>query len=265
MAFTQCGCGGEERTGPLVTSPFRLEFPGVGGASAVRVTETTELPSALTALGLPPPRPTLVVIGGAGGLDATDMDRLRPLFVSGIAPVMGEYGTVGVDGGTRAGVMQLFGEARQAAAFPLLGVAAAGTVRLPDATDSDGPQGFELEPRHTHFLIVPGDHWGAEAPWIADAATVLAGNAPSITLLINGGDIAYSDVAVSVRAGRPVVAITGSGRTADVLAGALAGESSDERAAALARSGLVRSVAADAPERLAELLDTIFGDGREAN
>ncbi|QZH61967.1 hypothetical protein K1X22_09835 [Mycolicibacterium farcinogenes] len=245
-----------------MTSPFRLEFPNTGGAPAVQVSRTTELPSALAALGLHAPRPTVVVIGGAAGLDAADMDRLRPLFASGIAPAMQKCGAVGVDGGTLAGVMQLFGEVRQAAAFPLLGVVAAGTTQLPDTTGPDRAQGVALEPRHTHFLIVPGDHWGAEAPWIADAATVLAGSAPSITVLINGGDIAYSDVELSVRAGRPVVAITGSGRTADAFAHALAGQPTDERTAALVRSGLIRSIPANAPERLAELLRTVLGGGR---
>ncbi|CRZ17149.1 hypothetical protein [Mycolicibacterium neworleansense] len=248
-----------------MTSPFRLQFPNAGEAAAVRVTETTELPSALSALGLIPPRPTVVVVGGAGGFDATGMDRLRPLFDSGIAPVMQKYGAVGVDGGTLAGVMQLFGEARAAAAFPLLGVAAAGTVKLPDASAPDHAQGYELEPRHTHFLIVPGDHWGAETPWIAEVTTILADSAPSITVLINGGDIAYSDAELSVRAGRPVVAIAGSGRTADTFARALAGQPTDERTAALVRSGLIRSIPADAPERLVELLETVLGDGRNVS
>lgn len=248
-----------------MTSPFGLEFPNAGRALAARVTETAELRSVLTALELLPPRPTVVVVGGAGGLDATEMDRLRPLFASGITPVMEKFGAVGVDGGTLAGVMQLFGEVRATAAFPLLGVVAAGTVRLPGTSAPDDGHSFALEPRHSHFLIVPGDKWGAEAPWIAEAATVLADSAPSITVLINGGDIAYSDVELSVQAGRPVVAVAGSGRTADAFANALAGESVDERVAALVRSGLIRSVPADSPEGLAELLETVLGDGRSAN
>jgi hypothetical protein len=107
---------------------------------------------------------------------------------------------------------------------------------------------------------VPGDQWGAESPWIADTATVLADTAPSITVLINGGEIAYSDVERSVQAGRSVVAVAGSGRTADEFAAALAGESADERAAALITSGLIRSVPADQPAVLAELLEAILGD-----
>ncbi|MFV8167622.1 hypothetical protein ACNQVK_36840 [Mycobacterium sp. 134] len=245
-----------------MTAPFRLEFPNAGRALAARVAETAELRSVLTALELVPPRPTVVVVGGAAGLDATDMARLRPLFASGIAPVMEKCGAVGVDGGTLAGVMQLFGEVRAGASFPLLGVVAAGTVRLPGTSSPDDGHSFELEPRHTHFLVVPGDKWGTEAPWIAEVATVLAEGAPSVTVLINGGDIAYSDVELSVNAGRPVVAIAGSGRTADAFANGMAGELVDGRVATLVRSGLIRSVPADEPEGLAELLETVLGGNR---
>jgi SLOG in TRPM, prokaryote len=242
-----------------VTTPFRLEFPNTVGALGVRVLEANELKMALAALGLHPPRPTLVVVGGAGGFDEADMDRLRALFESGIVPVMTKYGAVGVDGGTLAGVMRLFGEARAAAEIPLVGVVAAGTVQLPGAQPPQ--QGAaELEPHHTHFVIVPGDQWGAESPWIAETATVLADTAPSITVLINGGEIAYADVERSVQAGRSVVAVAGSGRTADEFAAALAGESADERAAALIPSGLIRSVPADQPAVLAGLLEAILGE-----
>lgn len=242
-----------------MTSAFRLEFANRRGALAVHVSDTHELPSALGALGLHPPRPSLVVVGGAGGFDEADMNRLRALFMSGIGPVMAKCGAVGVDGGTFAGVMQLFGEAREAAGFPLLGVVAAGTVRLPGGP-APRQEAAALEPRHTHFVIVPGDQWGAESPWIAQTATVLAGSAPAITVLINGGEIAYSDIERSVQAGRGVVVVAGSGRTADVFASALAGDPADERAVALARSGLVKSVPADEPAVLADLLEAVLDD-----
>ena len=73
-------------------------------------------------------------------------------------------------------------------------------------------------------------------------------------MLVNGGQIAYSDVQQSVEVGRPVVVISGSGGTADVFAAAVAGASADERAAALVKSGLIRSVPMDEPAVLAELL-----------
>ena len=100
-------------------------------------------------------------------------------------------GLVAIDGGTWSGVMRLFGEVRSDADldFPLLGVAAVGTVMLPGAQPrQDDAAG--LDPDHSHFLLVPGDEWGAEAGWIARVATVLAGDTPSATVLINGGEIA---------------------------------------------------------------------------
>jgi hypothetical protein len=237
-----------------VTSPLQFDFPD-GAARAVDVDDVGELPSALTTLGLQPPRPTVVVVGGADGLDEAGIDRLRPLFTTAIVPVLDQHHAVALDGGTLSGVMRLLGEARSTlrAPFPLLGVVAGGTVALPDRPTPRTADAV-LEPHHTHFVIVPGDAWGAESPWIAQAATVLAGGAPSVTVLINGGEIAYGDVERSVQAGRPVVVIAGSGRTADVLAGALAGNNADERAQALAASGLVSSLPVDEPAALADVI-----------
>ncbi len=243
-----------------MTSPFRVELTDAGSARAVHVNEEHQLPAALDVLGLHAPRPTVVVVGGAAGLEKAGMERLRPVFGVGIAPVMETYGAVGVDGGTRFGVMRLFGEARAAtqATYPLLGVVAAGPVKLSQQRAS-GHAETVLERNHTHFVIVPGKKWGAEAPWIARAATVLAGTAPSVTVLVNGGQIAYADVQRSVETGRPVVVIAGSGRTADVFVAALAGAPADKRAVALVKSGLIRSVPMDEPGVLAELLTVILG------
>jgi hypothetical protein len=241
-------------------SLFRVQLADARSAPAVHVSQAGGLRSALDVLGLHPPRPTVIVVGGAAGLEETRMDGLRPVFAVGVAPVLQTYGAVGVDGGTRFGVMRLFGEARAAgqASFPLVGVVAAGPVQLPGEQTSRHAETV-LEPHHTHFVVVPGEKWGAEAPWIARTATVLAGSAPSVTVLVNGGQIAYSDVRHSVQAGRPVCVISGSGGTADVLVAALAGASADQRAAALVTSGLIRAVPMDEPAAVAELLTAALG------
>ena len=241
-----------------MTSPFRIELIGAAAALGVQVSEATELPAAMEALGLYPPRPTVVVVGGAAGLNEARIHGLPAVFATGIAAVMGRCGAVGVDGGTPFGVMRLFGEAREGA-FPLVGVVAAGTVSLPRG-QAFGHAEAVLEAHHTHFVIVPGDKWGAEAPWIARTATVLAQAMPSITVLVNGGEIAYSDVAHSVDAGRRVVVIAGSGGTADVLADALAGDPADYRTAALISSGLIRVIRMDQPTLLAEVLTATLGE-----
>jgi TRPM family ion channel len=231
----------------------------------MHVTAEGELRAALEGLGLHPPRPTVVVVGGAAGLEEARMNGLRPLFADVIAPAMHRYGAVGVDGGTGFGVMRLFGEARGAgdATFPLLGVVAAGPVQL---LRRDGPSSHvpaTLEPNHTHFVVVPGQEWGAEAPWIARTATVLSGGAPSVTVLVNGGEIAYSDVRHSLEAGRPIVVVSGSGGTADVFADALAGGPGAGRVAALVGSGLIHAVRIDEPATLAEALTGVLGAAAE--
>ena len=95
---------------------------------------------------------------------------------------------------------------------------------------------------------------GAPSRLDRPVATVLAGDTPSATVLINGGEIAYSDVERSLAAGRSVLAVAGSGRTADDLAAALRGDPADERAVALAESDLVQAVPAENPSRLAHTL-----------
>ena len=241
-------------------SPFRIELAGNESGLGVQVDDASELPAAMEALGLHPPRPTVVVVGGAASLEKTGIDGLRPLFATGITPVMQRYGAVGVDGGTPFGVMRLSGEARAVAvpAFPVVGVVAAGTVQLPRGKPFNHAETV-LEAHHTHFVIVPGDNWGDEAPWIARTATVLAGAASSITVLIGGGEIAYADVGHSVEAGRRVVVVAGSGGTADRLVDALAGATADQRSAALIGSGLIHVVQKDQPTHLAELLTEALG------
>jgi SLOG in TRPM, prokaryote len=243
----------------LVTSLLRVQLTDAASARAVQISEANELRAGLGMLGLQSPRPTVVIVGGAAGLK--HLDRVRPAFVEAIVPVMEQYGAVGVDGGTQSGVMRVFGEARAAAQakFPLVGVVAAGTVQLPH-TQATRDTDAVLEPNHTDFVFVPGRKWGAEAPWIARTATVIAATAPSITVLINGGHIAYADVERSIETGRCVIVIAGSGRTADVFDRALAGASGDQRAATLARSGLIHSVPIGETSALAELLASILGE-----
>ena len=51
-----------------------MNLSEVSTATAVHVREVDELPSALAALGLHRSRPTVVVVGGAAGIDDAGMD-----------------------------------------------------------------------------------------------------------------------------------------------------------------------------------------------
>lgn len=233
-------------------SALTIRFADGRTAPGVRVDRVGDLPDALAVLGLDPPRPVVVVVGGAAGLDRADRRRLRPLFEAGLAPVVDDLDAVVVDGGTRSGVMRVIGEARfrTGGQFPLVGVAAAGTIALV----GDRPPRHDaarLDAHHTHFVVVPGATWGAEAPWIAQVASIVAGGAGSVTLVVNGGEIVYADVERSLDAGRPVLVVAGSGRAADELATAVRGDPADDRALALAASALVRVVPGDDPDELA--------------
>lgn len=222
---------------------FELTFSNGLTARVVKVSRSAELAGALRELSLRSTTSTLVLIGGAGELRDDDLDRLRPLFIDVMAPLAESLGASVVDGGTDAGVMRLMGQAHDEmkATFPLIGVAATGTVTLP-GVPRPSPDAASLESHHTHFVLVPGSEWGDESPWLAHVASVLANGAPSVTVLVDGGETAWEDVSQSIEFSRMIVAIAGSGRTADKLVGTLRGETTDERARKLVTSGLLQAV-----------------------
>ena len=176
----------------------------------------------LKELDLGTPHDTLVIVGGASGLDADQQMQLDGLFHRVLAPLAEELQLYVVDGGTNAGVMRLMGQARTAigGTFPLIGVAPQSLVNLPDRV-VEHPDASTLEPNHTHCLLVPGGNWGDESPWIAETATHLSGSHESMTILINGGSVTVKDAYASVKAGREVIIVSGTGRVADDLTAAL--------------------------------------------
>lgn len=227
------------------------------GVSVCSVDEMASLTGCLQRLGLNELRPTLVLVGGASGLDDDQQIHLDSLFNSVLAPLAEELGLHVVDGGTDAGVMRLMGKARTAigGTFSLIGVTPRSLVNLPDRT-AEHPDACTLEPNHTHCVLVPGDKWGDESPWMAEIATQLSGKHESITILINGGSITWQDAYASVMAGREIAIMAGSGRTADIIVRALQGKPvEDPRTNALLSSGLLSSIDLENPP--AELKEAI--------
>jgi hypothetical protein len=236
---------------------FQLIFNQEQTAVAIRVSEVAQLPDALEKISLGGCHPILVIVGGASQISDADFLSIQSLFVEVLAPIAERLGAYVVDGGTDAGVMRLIGYARNQiqAQFPLIGVAPIGKVILPEQTTIPADDASPLQADHTHFVLVPGNDWGDESPWIVDVATVLTGGLPSVTVLINGGEITFMDALNSITAGRLVMAIAGSGRTADKLALALGGYATDERAIKLAASGKLQTINLDAKRE--ELTNTI--------
>jgi hypothetical protein len=240
--------------------PCNFTFTNKLSAKAIQVHNLVDLSDALCKIGLDQRCPTLVLVGGASGIGEDDKARLKQLFTQEIAPLAQELGVAVVDGGTDAGIMGFMGQARTqcGGTFPLIGVAALGTVILPNVPPPSS-DAAPLEPNHTHFILVPGSNWGDESPWLAHIASVLSQGFPSATIVVNGGEITFQDVSYSVEAGRHVVTLDGTGRTADKLAAALRGEATDQRAEQLAASGKMQAIALlEHPARLTAVIKELL-------
>lgn len=190
-------------------------------------------------------------------LDWVREQQIPHLFRDMLSPLLDRLGAAVIDGGTDSGVMALIGRARAAAgaSFSLIGIAARCTVKLPDKPRSRGNVGASLEPNHTHFLFVPGDRWGDEAPWIGSITATLAAGAPSATLAVGGGKVTRLDIEESLRAGRPTLLLAGSGGTTDELVGAARGNGLAALGVGPDRAGLLRVTE---PAGLADLLNALL-------
>lgn len=210
-------------------APFDIMLAPGTTRRAVRVDDPTELPRAIAALGIPRPRPVIVLIGGAGKMPETDATTAAEVIEKAVVPVAVERGATLVDGGTDAGIMRHAGRARAngGSSFSLVGVAAVGTVSFPGNTATrEDPA--PLQSDHSHFVLVPGSEWGAESPWLPRVAAAIAEKQrPVVTVLINGGAVSAGDVRMSLKAGFPVAVVRGTGRLADQLSAGGTGELAD--------------------------------------
>ena len=240
--------------------PLTITFSNQQTAKIISLTQAAALPAVLAQMGLTVGRPVVVVIGGAGKLSEAAYRQVERLFHDALAPIAQKYQASVGDGGTDAGVMRLMGRARHAitGTFSLIGVSPSKLVLLPKQA-SASPDAAALEPNHSHFILVPGVAWGDESAWLAAIATHLAAGAPSVTVLINGGEVAWEDALQNVRTGRRLITIAGSGRTADLVAAGLRSEPTDDRARELLASGLVQAVEVTAgATALASMIETIL-------
>lgn len=229
-----------------------------------RAGQPADLPATLGALSIGLRRPVLVSVGGAGGM-TPDHLAVMARVMERIVPALDRWGAAVVDGGTDSGVMKILGQVRDAAGarFPLVGVAAEGTVVLPGTVTA--PDAARLEPHHTQVVLVPGDAWGDESPWLSSVAAAIADGQPSLTLVVNGGQITYDDIGHSLQAGRPVIVLAGTGRTADAIAAAARGHTDNRQATQVAASSGIQIVPLADPQALYSAIESILAHGRQAS
>lgn len=211
----------------------------------------TDLQEAWHLLGFMQAQPTIVLVGGAGGMSGEDVDKVQEFFERDLIPFAREKNAAFLDGGTDNGVMAAMGRAlvAQDAVLPLVGVVARGIENV-DAL---------LEPHHSHFIFCPGSQWGDESEWIAAAASALSNAQPTVAILINGGQITWDDARNNIQYGRPVIVAEGSGRTADVIAETSSGIVSEPKALSLIRTGKIHVANFfNQPERFMEKLKDLM-------
>ncbi len=216
----------DQSTGVSSLIPIEFEHHH---ATAVEVTADAQAEYILQALGFEQPAKALIMIsGGASLLDQSrDLDvhldkRLMQLFSRGIARTAAEIGADLIDGGSDSGVMAMMGQgvADRGSKSRLIGVAPSPLVRYPGGPEIEPAlqaEACELEPHHSHFVLVDTPRWGGETEVMYELATALAPNRPVLTVLVNGGDLACNEVLHSVRMGWPIIVVSGSGRLADEI------------------------------------------------
>lgn len=200
-----------------------IYFPPNRQTPCVFPYKLSNLSQAISQLGLKGRYPVIVLAGDKGERKHAQVTQQ---IIHAICMIAQELKAVVICGGTDIGITAEIGLSRKRnhQNFPLVGVAPQELVSWPSGPQSTkffwwGKTRLRLEPHFSHFILVPGNHFGDEIPWINDAATLLSKDHQSVTVLLNGGKIARSAIALSLETGRAVIAVSGTGHLADELAG----------------------------------------------
>ena len=185
--------------------------------------ERSNLAQAISELGLKNGYPVIVLIGSEVDEKRVDITRRAIEMISRIAE---DLHAAVICGGTDMGVTAEIGRirSRERYKFPLIGITPEELVTWPGGPRSTkllwmGKERWQLESHYSHFILVPGEQFGDESPWIVDTATLLSKDHQSVTILINGGEVSRKDIQLSLENGRRVIVLSRTGRLADELAG----------------------------------------------
>ncbi|MGH2819749.1 MAG: DUF4231 domain-containing protein, partial [Actinomycetota bacterium] len=164
-------------------------------------------------------RPTIVVVGGAGTLDARQLEVVSRLVGPAVARAASAVGAAVVDGGTDAGVMRVVGDAATHIGqprFPLVGIAPAPLVAQGGAHGSG--EEVPLEPHHTHFVLVETGRWGGETGLLTRIAASIARESPVAVVAAGGGKVTRRELLEATRMGWPIFPVVGAGGTPEWIA-----------------------------------------------
>lgn len=242
-------------------------FPGDVARTVIRVPRSADPAVVISALQITPVGPALAVTGGASLMDDASIAAARAMLEDGLSSFAQAHQAVIVDGGTAVGTMAMLGEARQrhGCTFPLIGVVPGSRVAVPG--EGSAADQTELDPNHSHFVLVDAPDWGDESDMLAGLAAAAgrsSGDHPSVLgVIINGGAIvakeAYARATGDLRL--PLLVLEGSGRFADTLASAYhTRQTDDPQIRAILDQGeiYVHPIHGD-PAALRQWLESFFG------
>lgn len=224
-----------------------IEFPHNNPACLLRVPVDVEARKVIQALELPEPRALLLLNGATAELDPQVSEYLTGLFTA-LARIVLEKQITVLTGGTNAGIFALFGRALHRAgelSAPCLCVSAGLLVEPSD-----------LEPHHSHFVLVDTAEWSTAALVMYRLAAALASECPSLTLFAGGGPITLKEMQHNVTQEREMILLAGSkGSTDEVIAAHLGEPTTKEDILRVARHGRLTILALDqSPSVLANLI-----------
>jgi hypothetical protein len=197
-----------------------ISFPG-RQILCVFPDKRSDLPQAILELKLDGNSPVIVLIGGEIDKRQAEVTRQAVQTISKLAEDMH---AIIICGGTDMGVMTQIARMRlqKHYTYPLIGVALEALATWPGGPRCTnflwwGRKRWQLEPNYSHFILVPGDQFGDESPWIVAAAAILSKGHRAVTILVNGGEVLWKDIQLSLEKGRPVPALSRTGSLADKL------------------------------------------------
>lgn len=193
-----------------------LVFPNGNRATALFPSTENEISEIVDALENPDYTAVLVIIGGADNTDQSLVPVLTTLFEHGVAKAAAKTKAIIIDGGTKSGVMDMMGKGVAVVGHVslLIGVVPLNKISLP----GEGHQAkTQLDPNHSHFVLVNGENWGDETAMLFGLAKHLAQGMPLLVILTGGGKVAKNEVLMAVRENLPIIVLRKSGRLADEI------------------------------------------------
>lgn len=197
-----------------------LNFSNKRRATAVFPTADATAADILEALDLKPHKTVILIMGGADNIDDKLRPRLIQLFGRGIARAAANANAVIIDGGTQSGVMAMMGQGvvDRGCKCSLIGVTPKALVQYPGSAIQSS---VNLDPNHSHFVLVEGNEWGSELGTIFNLTNALTAEVPKVVaILASGGANARDEVVQAVRQNLPLIVIERSGGLADEIVAA---------------------------------------------